>query len=128
MQVLSKQDWDFWHENGYVVVHHAVPQENLDAAVDAIWEFLQIDCDNPEDWYKYKPYTRANKCSPISAAGMVEIYQHQALWDNQQYPKVHQAFSEIWGTEKLWVSLDRANMKPPAQADKPDWQNRGMIY
>ncbi len=128
MRVLSKQDWDFWHENGYVVVHHAVPQENLDAAVDAIWEFLEIDRENPEDWYRYKPYTRTNKCSPISAAGMVEIYQHQALWDNRQYPKVHQAFSEIWGTEKLWVTLDRANMKPPAQADKPDWQNRGMIH
>ena len=52
MRVLSKQDWDFWNENGYVVVHNAVPQENLDAAVDAIWEFLQIGRDNPEDWYK----------------------------------------------------------------------------
>ena len=128
MRVLSKQDWDFWNENGYVVVHNAVPQANLDATVDAIWEFLEIDCDNPEDWYRYKPYTHANKCSPISAAGMVEIYQHQALWDNRQYPKVHQAFSEIWGTEELWVSLDRANMKPPARADKPDWQSRGMIH
>ena len=128
MRVLSKQDWDFWNENGYVVVHNAVPQANLDATVDAIWEFLEIDCDNPEDWYRYKPYTHANKCSPISAAGMVEIYQHQTLWDNRQYPKVHQAFSEIWGTEELWVSLDRANMKPPARADKPDWQSRGMIH
>ena len=57
MRVLSKQDWDFWNENGYVVVHNAVPQENLDAAVDAIWEFLEIDRENPEDWYRYKPYT-----------------------------------------------------------------------
>ena len=59
---------------------------------------------------------------------MVEIYQHQVLRNNRQYPKVHQAFSEIWGTEELWVSLDRANMKPSAWADKPDWQNRGMIH
>ena len=64
----------------------------------------------------------------IAASGMVEIYQHQALWDNRQYPRLHQAFSEIWGTEKLWVSLDRANMKPPSRADKPDWQNEGMIH
>ena len=41
---------------------------------------------------------------------MVEIYQHQALWDNRQYPRVHQAFSEIWETEKLWVSFDRASV------------------
>ena len=128
MAVLSQRDWDFWHENGYVVIHDAVPQENLDAIVDAIWAFLDMDPRNPEDWYKYKPYTRGNPRSMISASGMVEIYQHQALWDNRQYPKVHRAFSEIWGTEKLWVSLDRANMKPPSRADKPDWQNEGMIH
>ncbi len=128
MPVLNKEDWDFWNENGYVVVHDAVPKGNLDAMVDALWEFLEMERDNPEDWYRYKPYTREDKCSPISAAGMVEIYQHQALWDNRQYPKVHQAFSEIWDTDQLWVSLDRANMKPPGRADKPDWQNKGMIH
>ena len=56
MPVLSEKDWDFWRENGYVVVHNAVPQENLDAMVDTIWTFLDMDCDDPEDWYKYKPY------------------------------------------------------------------------
>ncbi len=125
MPVLSKEDLAFWEENGYVVVKEAVPQENLAAMVDVIWAFLEID---REQWYKYKPYTREDRCSPISAAGMVEIYQHQALWDNRQYPKVHQAFAEIWGDEKLWVSVDRANMKPPARADRPEWCNEGMIH
>ena len=128
MPVLSKEDRAFWEENGYVVVHNAVPQENLDAMVAAIWEFLEMDPECEEDWYKYQPYTRDNRCSPISAGGMVEIYQHQALWDNRQYPKVHQAFAEIWGDEKLWVSLDRANMKPPAREDRPEWCNKGMIH
>jgi ectoine hydroxylase-related dioxygenase (phytanoyl-CoA dioxygenase family) len=53
---------------------------------------------------------------------MVEIYQHQALWDNRQYPRVHQAFAEIWGTEKLWVSFDRASMNPP---ERDDWKFTG---
>ena len=128
MSVLSKDDWTFWQENGYVVVRQAVPEENLTAMVAAIWDFLQIAPDNREAWYKYKPYTREDPCSPISAAGMVEIYQHQALWDNRQYPKVHRAFAEIWGDEKLWVSLDRANMKPPARPDRPEWCNEGMIH
>ena len=126
--VLSKEDRIFWEENGYVVVHNAVPQNNLDAMVAAIWEFLQMDPDDEEQWYKYKPYTRDDRCSPISVGGMVEIYQHQALWDNRQFPRMHQAFSEIWGDEKLWVSIDRANMKPPARPDKPDWCNEGMIH
>ena len=128
MAVLSKEDWAFWEENGYVVVKEAVPQENLDAIVDAIWAFLEIDREDGEQWYKYKPYTRKDKCSPISAGGMVEMYQHQALWDNRQYPKVHQAFAEILGDEQLGVAWDRANMKPPARADRPEWCNEGMIH
>ncbi|MEE2659563.1 MAG: phytanoyl-CoA dioxygenase family protein [Candidatus Latescibacterota bacterium] len=128
MPVLSAQDLSLWKENGYVVVPKAVPQENLDALVDAIWEFLDMDRDNPETWYRHKPYSGDDRCSPISAAGMVEIYQHQALWDNRQYPRVHAAFSEIWNREDLWVSLDRANMKPPAREDRPEWCSRGMIH
>ena len=49
---------------------------------------------------------------------MVEIYRHQALWDNRQYPRVHQAFSEIWETEKLWISFDRASMNLPERPDR----------
>jgi len=128
MNVLSKADRAFWEENGYVIVPNAVPQENLDRMVEAIWWFLDMDPEDSETWYKHKPFTRDNRCSPISAGGMVEMYQHQAIWDNRQHPKVYQAFAEIWGEEKLWVSLDRANMKPPAREDKPDWNNRGMIH
>ena len=128
MTVLSKADRAFWEENGYVIIPNAVPQENLDRMVEAIWWFLDMDPEDSETWYKHKPFTRDNRCSPISAGGMVEMYQHQAIWDNRQHPRVHQAFAEIWGEEKLWVSLDRANMKPPAREDKPDWNNRGMIH
>jgi len=128
MAVLSKADWSFWQENGYVVIPNAVPQENLDRMVETIWQFLAMDPDDSESWYKYKPYTRDDRTSPISGAGMVEMYQHQALWDNRQHPKIHQAFSEIWDDEKLWVSLDRANMKPPARDDRPEWGHQGMIH
>ena len=128
MAVLSKENWSFWQENGYVVIPNAVQQENLDRMVETIWQFLYMDPDDSETWYKHKPYTRDDRCSPISGAGMVEMYQHQALWDNRQHPKIHQAFSEIWDDEKLWVSLDRANMKPPARDDRPEWGHQGMIH
>ena len=128
MSLLTAQDWAFWQENGYLVIPNAVPQENLDALVDTIWHFLDIDPDNPEAWYKHKPYRRDDLCSPISAAGMVEIYQHQTLWDNRQCPRVYQAFAELLETAQLWVSLDRANMKPPDRADKPEWGHQGMIH
>lgn len=128
MPVLSDRDWAFWEENGYVVIPNAVPRENLDALVEQIWTFLEMEENDRESWYKYKPYTREDLCSPISQAGMVEMYQHQSLWNNRQFPRLHQAFSEMLGTEKLWVSLDRANMKPPDRPDRPEWGHKGMIH
>lgn len=116
MAVLSTEDRAFWDENGYVIIHEAVPQKNLTAVVDAVWEFLQVDRNDPETWYK----------APVSRAGMVEVYQHQALWDNRQHPRVYGAFAELWGRPDLWVSLDRANMNPPAR--QPDWDYQGMYH
>jgi hypothetical protein len=118
MSVFSPSDLDFFRENGYVILHDAVPPENLQAVVDAVFGFLEMDPDDPEDWYR--PPHRTN--------GMVEIYQHQALWDNRQYPRVHEAFSEIYGTEKLWVSEDRACMKPPMHPAHPDYDHKGFTH
>jgi hypothetical protein len=103
MPVLSTEDQAFWKENGYVVVHDAVPPENIKAAEQAVWEFLEMDPNDPESWYP----------DPPRRSIMVEIYQHQALWNNRQHPRLHQAFAEIWDTEKLRVSFDRASMSPP---------------
>ena len=75
--VLSQDDLDFWEENGFVVIHNAVPDENLEVAVNAIWDFLGIDAHDPEHWYKYPPRIGGRNNSPISQAGIVEIYQHQ---------------------------------------------------
>src|SRR5713101_5017194 len=100
MPILSPAEHAFFQENGYLIVPNAVPRENLDAMIVMIWEFLGMDPNNPEDWYR----------EPRRPGGMVEIYQHQALWDNRQYPRIYQAFTEILGKERLWVSIDRACM------------------
>ena len=130
MGVLNDEDKAFWEENGYVVVRNAVPQENLDAMIRAIWDFLEVDGSDPEDWYRHRPRERqdGNDRSPISQAGMVEMYQHQALWDNRQHSRVYGAFKDIWEREDLWVTLDRANMKPPVRAANPEWDFPGMIH
>lgn len=117
MTILSAEARAFWEENGYIVVSNAVPQENLDAVIDAMWEFLGMDRNNPQDWYSRPDWHRRT--------GMVELYHHQSLWDNRQHPRIHQAFSEIYGDEKLWVSLDRVNMNPPA---RPDDDYQGFIH
>jgi ectoine hydroxylase-related dioxygenase (phytanoyl-CoA dioxygenase family) len=115
LRVLSEADWQFWQENGYVVVPNAVPPENLQAVIDLLWEFQEMDRNDPATWYR-------NPANPMEmvelrGSGMVEVYNHQALWNNRQFPRVYEAFVDIWGTEKLWVSIDRANLNPPNRAE-----------
>lgn len=118
MPILSARDQAFFKENGYVVVHDVVPRENLDAVIDAIWEFLGMDRNNPDDWYR----------DPLRPNGMVELYQHQAMWDNRQHPRVYQAFTEILGAEKLWVSMDRVSMKPPQRPNHAEYDHKGFVH
>ena len=32
---------------------------------------------------------------------------------NRLLPRIHGAFADIWSTEKLWVTIDRANLNVP---------------
>jgi len=110
--VLSPEDLEHFETQGYVTVPRAVPDEQVSAAVDAIWEFLGMDQNDPDDWYR----------PPHSPNGLVELYQHQAFWNNRQSPRIYRAFCQLWKTDKLWVSLDRASLKLPLSAKHPDWK------
>ncbi len=118
MTVLSAEDLNFFHENGYVVVREAVPQRLLKPVIDVIWQFLDMDPNDPDSWYSGEP----------REGSLVHVHQHQALWDTRQYPRVHQAFAEIFGTERLWVSMDRAGMKPPRNPKYPSHDYPGFIH
>jgi len=108
MAFITEKDRAFFRENGYLLVKGVVPKENCDRVIDAIWDCLDTDRSNPDNWYKPPK-------GVLSGGGMVEMYHHQTMWDNRQHPNVHQAFAELLGEEKLWVSLDRVNMKPPVR-------------
>ena len=118
MPVFTAADHAFFRENGYVIARDVVPAKNLRAAVAMIWDFLGMDPTDQSDWYR----------PPLSPGGMLEVYQHQSLWDNRQAPRIHQAFSELLGTEKLWASFDRVNMKPPRHPDHPEYDHKGFIH
>jgi ectoine hydroxylase-related dioxygenase (phytanoyl-CoA dioxygenase family) len=106
-------------ERGYVVVPDVVPRENLQAVIDDIWRHTGADPADPETWYQP---------GLVRPTGMVQMYHYQSLWDNRQHPRVHAIFAEIFGTEHLWVSLDRANLKPPATPRHPEYDHRGFIH
>jgi hypothetical protein len=46
----------------------------------------------------------------LAGTGMVEVYNNQFLWNNRQTQRVYDSFVDIWGTEKLWTTIDRANL------------------
>jgi hypothetical protein len=123
LRVLSDADWQFWITNGYVIIKNAVPKAQVAKLADYLWIYEGKDAGDMETWYK-KPNAQM-QMSELNNTGMVEIYNQQLMWDNRQYPKVHQAFADIWGTEKLWVTIDRANLNFPL---RPGFEYKGFIH
>ncbi len=123
LRLLSEEDWQFWITNGYIVVKDVVPKEQVERLAKFLWEFEEKDPANPETWYA--PPRAEMQMKELTNTGMVEIYNHQYLWDNRQYPTVHRAFADIWGTEKLWVTIDRANLNLPI---RPGYEYKGFIH
>lgn len=123
LRILSEEDWAFWIRNGYIVIKNAVPKEQVQKLAAFLWEFEEKDPHDPGTWYA--PPRAEMKMKELTNTGMVEVYNHQYLWDNRQMPKVHAAFADIWGTEKLWVTIDRANLNLPIRAG---YEYKGFIH
>ena len=123
LRVLSTKDWEQWTTKGYVVVSQAVPAPHIERLVQLLWEFDEKIPHAPSTWYA--PQRRAHKMEELNNAGMLEIYNHQSLWDNRQEPRVYDAFVDLWDREDLWVAIDRANLNPP---DKRPSHSDGFIH
>ena len=111
LRVLTEEQWKFWINKGYIVIKNAIPREQAKSTADFLWEF---EDKNPEDSSTWYTAPRAEmKMKELAGTGMVEVYNNQYLWSNRQTKKVYEAFVDIWGTEKLWVTIDRANLNFP---------------
>lgn len=123
LRVLSEEDWAFWRHNGYIVIKNAVPREQALATAAFLWEFEEKAPNDPDTWYTAPRAEMQMK--ELIGTGMVEVYNHQHLWNNRQHPRVYDAFVDIWGTEKLWVAIDRANLNFPI---RPGFSYKGFIH
>lgn len=123
LRLLTEKDWKFWIENGYIVIKKAVPKENAKKMADFLWEFEEKKQNDTETWYA--PPRAEMQMKELTNSGMVEVYNHQYQWDNRQMQKVYDAFVDIWGTEKLWVTIDRANLNLPI---RPGYDFKGFIH
>ncbi len=123
LKVLSEEDWKFWVENGYVVVKQAVSIQQAKKTGDFLWEFEDKVQDDVSTWYSKERAEAEMKV--LVGTGMIEVYNHQYLWENRQTQRVYDAFTDIWGTEKLWVTIDRANLNFPI---KPGFEYKAFIH
>ena len=90
-------------EKGVLVVEDVVPQDLCEAVVRATAGFLGIAADDPASWHTNRS----------AGHGIVPLHHGQALWDVRQCPRVYELFSELYGEDALWVSMDRVSFKPP---------------
>ena len=111
LRVLSEDDWQHWVTQGYVIVRQAVPREKVDRLVELLWRFDEKDPDDPATWEA--PQRRDHAMRELNHTGMLEIYNHQYLWDTRTEPRIYDAFVDIWDREDLWVTIDRANLNLP---------------
>jgi hypothetical protein len=123
LKVLSEQDWKFWTENGYVIIKHAISREQSQRTAAFLWQYEDKDPNDPESWYRVP--SAKMQMTELNNTGMVEVYNNQLLWDNRQNEVLHDAFTDIWGTEKLWVTIDRANLNFPI---RPGHAYKGFIH
>ena len=109
---LSIADMAFWNENGYVVLHEAVPEKGCQAALAAICEFLQMDLADRGTWYN----------GPQGHSIWVPLLRHPAIEANRSSTRIRQAFAQIWGRTDLWMNVDQCGMNPP---ERPGWRFPG---
>ena len=123
LRMLTLDQWNFWKHNGYVVIKNTVSREQAAQTAAFLWEFEEKDPNDPTTWYTAPRAEMEMK--ELVGTGMVEVYNNQHLWNNRQEQRVYDAFVDIWGTEKLWVTIDRANLNFPI---RPGHEYKGFIH
>lgn len=111
--VLSAVDLEFFAEHGWVVARGVIDAAQAARTEREVWEFANLDPHDPDSWYEADGVT----ASPINT----KMYHGQAQWENRTSLRVHEAFSQIWSSSRLWCSHDSVNINIPARdPDAPE--------
>ena len=100
-----------------------MPKEQVKRLADFLWEFEEKDPNDPETWYA--PPRAEMKMKELTNTGMVEVYNHQYLWDNRQYPKVHAGFCRYMGNRKIMGHYRQGKLNFPI---RPGFEYKGFIH
>jgi len=99
-------------EHGWGVVKGALSKEKTEAAVDAMWTWIEnldskgvIDRNDPDTW--------KSSNWPSHKHGIFQNYgvgHQQFVWDIRTEPRIIDIFEKIYNTRKLLVSFDGFNL------------------
>lgn len=102
--VLTLEDLQFFETHGYVVLRQALSKETALVTQDVIWEFLQMDPQDSQTWYKVHPEQRGL---------MVNFFEHPQLEHNRSSAKIRKAFEQLYQSTAIYKSIDKVSFNPP---------------
>lgn len=105
-RVFNKDDWACWEDNGYVVLSDAVPRDDCIALEQTIWNHLGMHPEKPEAWLARERMFWIND------------FHHPLMDKNRRSRRIHQAYTEIWGTDELFLTVDQLSFNPPVADER----------
>ncbi|WP_428229553.1 phytanoyl-CoA dioxygenase family protein [Flavobacterium sp.] len=106
--VLSEQDLEFWNKNGYVIIKNAVSKEDCKDTQEAIWDFLKMNPNKKETWYKRHENQKGL---------MLNFSDHETLNRNRFSPRIKKAYEQLYNTTKIYKTIDKVSFNPPETDD-----------
>jgi hypothetical protein len=91
---------------------------NFAGALMYLLQERQLKAKRPGTWYSHEPLEWS----------VVPVHHPQAFWDIRQWPAVYDAFASLWGTEKLWVTMDRGIFKVPQSDSHPSHIDESVLH
>jgi len=93
---------------GFTRIEGVIAVELAAAVLTALQDVSAVDYRHPASWYWL----------PESYPGIIPSHHHQSQWNIRQDPRLHEVFSQLWGTPVLWVTMDRIGFVPPLRPEE----------
>ncbi len=103
-KVFSAKDLEKWENEGYVVLHDAIPKKDCQESIKYICHEIGADLHDKNTWYK--PHS-------LKQGIMVQLFNSPQLEKNRLSRKIRLAFEQLWEKKNLLVSMDRVSFNPP---------------
>jgi hypothetical protein len=134
--ILSAADLCSFEQRGYVIARGAISQAQAARTAAEAWQVSGRDPHDRSTWYST---TTGGSSAGLGAleAGRADMVEP---WYNRTAPRVHQAFSQLWRSKRLWCSHDVVGIRPPEETGRVDgarWEeaaaaalhwDRGELY